>query len=163
MTWLDYAVLGVLAASLAWGVWRGLVREVVSVTGWVIAFLVANLLGGPVGDTLPESWGRPEVRVLIAFVAVFVLTLAVTTLVAVMLAKILKAVGLGALDRTLGALFGLVRGVLVVLAFGLVAGLSPLPNKPLWRNSLSGPLLEQAVGTLKPWLPPALRDRLRYH
>ena len=50
MTWLDYAVIGVLALSIAWGAWRGLVREIMSLAGWVIAFLAANLFAAPLAD-----------------------------------------------------------------------------------------------------------------
>ena len=60
MTWLDYAVLGVMGISIAWGIWRGLVREVISLAGWVIAFLAANLFAGPLAETLPASISRPR-------------------------------------------------------------------------------------------------------
>ena len=56
MTWLDYAALGVVAVSVAWGIWRGLVREVISVAGWVLAFLAANVLGVPLGEALPHRF-----------------------------------------------------------------------------------------------------------
>lgn len=163
MTWLDYAVLGVLALSVVWGIWRGLVREVISLAGWVIAFLAANLFAAPLAAALPESIPREELRVLIAFAAIFVVTLTVTTLAAVLLSKMLKAVGLGGLDRTLGGLFGLARGVLIALAFALLAGLTSLPQHALWKQSATGPILGRAAIQLKPWLPPAFADRLRYH
>jgi membrane protein required for colicin V production len=163
MTWLDYDVLGVLVISVAWGAWRGLVREVISLAGWVIAFLAANLLAGPLGETLPQSIPRPELRVLIAFIGVFLLTLAATTLAALLLSKIVKAVGLAALDRTLGGLFGVARGLLIMIAFALLAGLTSLPLHPTWTESISGPVLGRAALALKPWLPPAFADRLRYH
>ncbi len=162
MTWIDYAVLGVLAISVAWGVWRGLVREVVSLAGWVIAFLAANLLAGPIGEALPESLGGPELRVLLAFVGIFVSTLVVATLTALLLSKILQAAGLEGLDRTLGALFGVARGALIVAALALLAGLTRLPGDAAWTASLTGPMLAQAAMAIKPWLPPALAERLRY-
>lgn len=163
MTGLDYAVAGVMAASIAWGLWRGLVREVISLAGWVIAFLAANLFAGPLGETLPASIPRPELRVLVAFLGVFVLTLAVTTLVALLLSKIVRAVGLASLDRTLGAFFGVARGLLIVLAFALLAGLTSLPRHPIWTGAASGNALGQLALAAKPWLPPTFADRLRYH
>jgi membrane protein required for colicin V production len=163
MTWLDYAVIGVIIVSIAWGAWRGLVREVVSLAGWVIAFLAANLLAGPAGERLPESIARPELRVLLAFVGVFVVSLIVTTLVGLLLSKIMKAVGLGGLDRSLGAIFGLLRGLLIVVALALLAGLTTFPESTYWKASASAPFLEKISMSLKPWLPPTLSDRLRYH
>src|SRR6185503_3822081 len=103
VTWLDYGVLGVLALSIAWGAWRGLVREVMSLAGWVIAFLAANLFAAPLADYLPQAIQRPEWRTLIAFVGIFIVSLIITTFAAHLLAKILKAAGLGGLDRSLGA------------------------------------------------------------
>lgn len=163
MTWIDYAALGAMAISVAWGAWRGLVREIISFAGWVIAFLAANLLAGPLGEALPESIARPELRVLLAFVGVFILTLAVTTLAGLLFSRLLKAAGLGGLDRTLGALFGVARAVLVVLAFGLLAGLTRLPGDEAWTESVTGPMMARAAMAIKPWLPPALAKRLRYH
>lgn len=163
MTWLDYAVLGVMGISVAWGVWRGLVREVMSLAGWVIAFLAANLFAAPLAETLPASLSPAELRVLVAFVGIFILSLAVTSLAGLLLSKMIKAVGLGSLDRTLGALFGIARGLVIVLAFALLAGLTRLPLHPIWKESVAGPLLGRAALALKPWLPPAFGERLRYH
>lgn len=163
MTWLDIGVLAVIVISLAWGIWRGLVREVLSLAGWVIAFLVANLLAAPLAGMLPASVPRPEWHVLAAFVAIFLLTLTLATLAAVQLSKLVKKVGLGGLDRTLGGLFGVARGWLIALAFALLAGLTRLPLHPVWKESFIGPSLTRAALYLKTWLPPAFADRLRYH
>lgn len=162
MTWLDYAVIGVFAVSLALGAWRGLVREVLSILGWVIAFLAANLLAGPLGPALPEAIPTPELRVAVAYLGVFIGCLIVTSLLGLLLSTIVKAVGLGGVDRMLGAGFGAARGLLIVLAAALVAGLTSAPRQPFWRDSASGPLLAQAVLALKPLLPQTLAERLRY-
>jgi membrane protein required for colicin V production len=159
---LDYAVLGVLVLSTVWGLWRGLVREVISLAGWVIAFLAANLFAAPLAEALPQSISQPDLRVIIAFVAIFVVTLTLATLAALMLSKALKAAGLAGLDRTLGGLFGVARAILMAVAFALVAGLTSLPQHPIWKGSVSGPMLGRTAIQLKPWLPPALADRLRY-
>lgn len=163
MNWLDYAILGVTAVSIAWGIWRGFVRESLSLAGWVIAFLAANLFAGPLGEALPESVAGPEVRVLIAFIGIFLVALALMTIAGVLLSKLLKAAGLGGLDRTLGGVFGLARGLLIALAFALVAGLTTLPKHPIWKESASGAPLAQAALALRGWLPPAFAERLRYH
>ncbi len=162
MTWLDYAVTGVFAASLALGAWRGLVREAISILGWVIAFLAANLLAGPVGPAMPQAIPTPELRVAAAYLAIFIGSLIVTSLVGLLLSKILKAVGLGGVDRALGAAFGAARGLLIVLAAALLAGLTRAPSQPFWRDSATGPLLAQAALALKPLLPQTFAERLRY-
>lgn len=162
MTWLDYALLGVFAVSVVVGAWRGLVREVVSILGWVIAFLAANLLAGPLGPHLPQAIPGPELRVAAAYVVVFVVALVLTALVGLLLSSVVKAVGLAGIDRLLGAAFGAARGVLILLAAALLAGLTSLPKQVVWRDSVGGPLLAQAAGALKPLLPQTLAERLRY-
>jgi membrane protein required for colicin V production len=162
MSWLDYAVAGVLAVSLLIGVWRGLVREVISVLGWVIAFLAANLFAGPLGSSMPQAIPTPELRVAAAFVAVFVGALVLSSLAGLLLSKIVKSIGLGGVDRLLGAVFGAARGLLLVAAAAVFAGLTSAPRQAYWRDSASGPLLVQIALTLRPLLPQTLTERLRY-
>lgn len=162
MSWLDYAALAAVGVSVAWGIWRGLVREVISVAGWVLAFLAANVLGVPLGEALPHAIPSPELRMLLAFVGVFIVTLALATLAGVFVSKLVKTVGLEGLDRLLGALFGVARGVLIMVAFGLLAGLTALPRQPAWRESVVGPPLARTAQMLKPWLPRPFASRLRY-
>jgi len=163
MTWLDLAVLAVMVLSMAWGLWRGLVHEVISLAAWVIAFLAANWGAAPLAGLVPTRSPQPDWHVFVAFVAIFLVTLTITTLVGVMLSRLAKKAGLGGLDRALGGVFGLVRGWVIVLAFALLAGLTNLPSAPVWRDSFIGPSLVRAATYLKGWLPPAFADRLRYH
>jgi membrane protein required for colicin V production len=162
MTWLDYAVIGVFAVSVLLGAWRGLVREVISILGWVIAFLAANLLAGPLGPAMPQIIPTPEWRVAAAYAVVFIGSLILTSLTGLLLSKAVNAVGLGGADRTLGAGFGAARGLLIILAAVLIAGLTSAPRQTFWRDSSSGPLLAQAAGLLKPLLPQTFAERLRY-
>ena len=132
MTWFDYVILVGLVVSIAWGAWRGLVREVISVAAWVLAFLGANYFGSPLAEAMPESIPTPELRVLIAFVAVFIVILAVCTLLGQFLRKLVKVAGLGELDHVLGGLFGVARALIILLAFAIVAGLTAFPRQPAW-------------------------------
>lgn len=163
MTWLDYLILAGFFVSIAWGAWRGLVREVISVAAWVLAFLGANYFGSPLSEVMPASIPSPELRILISFVAVFVVILAVCTLVGQFLRKLVKVAGLGELDHVLGGMFGVARALVILLAFAIVAGLTALPRQPMWRDSVCGPPMGRAALALKPWLPQALGQRLRYH
>jgi membrane protein required for colicin V production len=163
MSVLDLAAIGVIVGSVAWGIWRGFTREVMSLAGWILAFLAANTVAGPLGDMLPASMANPEVRVLIAFVVVFVLVLIAAAIVGMLVSKFLKATGLSGVDRTLGGIFGLARGVLILLAFAVVAGLTALPRSALWKEAVSAGMLERTIVQLKPWLPSALAGRLKYN
>jgi membrane protein required for colicin V production len=163
MTWLDYAILAGLVVSIAWGAWRGLVREVISVAAWVLAFLGANYFGSPLAEVMPDSVPTPELRILIGFVAVFVVILAVCTLLGQFLRKLVKIAGLGELDHVLGGMFGVARALVILLAFAIVAGLTAFPRQSAWRDSVCGPPMGRAALALRPWLPQALGGRLRYH
>jgi membrane protein required for colicin V production len=163
MNVLDLAAIGVLVGSVGWGIWRGFTREVMSLAGWVLAFLAANAVADPVGDMLPASLASAEVRVLIAFIVIFVLVLIAATIVGMAVSKFLKAAGLSGVDRTLGGLFGLARGVVILLAFAIVAGLTAMPRQPFWKESVAAGMLERSVVQLKPWLPSALAGRLKYN
>jgi len=163
MTWLDYAVLGVIGASVLWGLWRGLVREVISIAGWVLAFVAANLFAVPLARVMPQAIPTAELRLLAAFMGIFIAALVVATLCGVLLAKLAKAAGLAGLDRLLGSFFGLARGLLIVLAFALIAGLTQMPRKAFWQNSVSGAPMARAALAIRPWLPQSLAVRLRYY
>ncbi len=162
MTWLDYVVIAVIVFSMAWGAWRGLVHEVLSLAGWIMAFIAGNLFAAPLSERFPAAM-RPELRVVVAFVLIFVGTLVLAALASALVTKFIKVSVLHSLNRWLGALFGLLRGLLIVVVLAMVAGLTSLPRKPDWTDSASGYSLAQTVTQLKPWLPPALAQRLRYH
>lgn len=163
MNVLDLAAITVIVVSAGWGVWRGFTREVLSLAGWIVAFIAANSVGGALGDMLPSSLAGPEARVLIGFIAVFVVTLIAAAVVGMLLSKFLKAAGLSGVDRTLGGIFGLARGVVILLAFTIVAGLTPLPRQPLWKESVAAGMATRTILQLKDWLPPALAGRLKYN
>jgi membrane protein required for colicin V production len=162
MTWVDYAVAAVLALSIVWGVWRGLVREVLSILAWVIAFLAANLLAGPLAPRLAVLLDSPPLRVAAAYVVVFIVVLFAVSLVAYIVSRLVHAAGLSGVDRMLGAVFGAARGVLIVMVLVFLAGLTGLPRQPEWRESASGPVLASIANRLKPWLPQSFAERLSY-
>ena len=86
----------------------------------------------------------------------------VTSLLGLLISKIVKAAGLGGVDRSLGALFGAARGVLIVLAAVLLAGLTGAPRQAFWKESACAPWLVRAALTVKPMLPQTFAERMRY-
>jgi len=162
MTWFDYAVLAVLAISAVIGIWRGLVREVFALAGWIAAVVVALLFAGEVATLMPASFATLVVRTFIAAVGLFVLVLITVSIAGLIAAKAVRAAGLALADRTLGGVFGFARGILILLTLVLVAGLTALPMQPFWREAkLAGPF-ETAAIAVKPFLPRELGDRVRY-
>lgn len=162
MTWLDYAVIGIIAVSLVWSAFRGVVREIISLAGWIMAFLAASLFAGPLALALPREIPGEPLRALIAYLGIFIVVLIVSSLTGLLLSKLVQVAGLGATDRLFGAVFGLARGAVLVVALALMAGLTSAPRQPWWRDSLVGAPLVSAAQALKPWLPATFTGRMRY-
>ena len=162
MTGFDDAVLAVIALSSLLGLWRGVVSEILGLAAWVAAFFAARAWAQVAADMLGTRLAEPVSRAAVGFVAVFVATLLVFAAARFLLSRLLRAVGLGLVDRFLGALFGILRGVLMVLAGVLVCGMTDLPRRPWWREALLSPPLETAVLAARPWLPRTVAQRIRY-
>lgn len=161
MTLIDVVALVIVGLSVLFGVFRGLMREVLALVAWVAAFLVANLLAPEAARQLPEGMAA-ELRLLAGFVAVFLIVLVVVSVLAILASKLVKGAGLGVEDRVLGGVFGFARGGLIVMILVLLAGLTSLPRQPVWRNALlTGPMVVLAVH-VKSWLPADLSQRIRY-
>ena len=149
MTWFDYAVIVIVIWSVILGWWRGFVYEVLSLLGWVIAYVVARWQAANLATLMPAGLGVDAIKVTVAFVLLFVATLIVSGIVVWMLSKLIKSIGLGWLDGLFGSLFGMLRGTLLVLMLVLLAGLTDLPKKPFWREAkLSKPLESMALAKL---------------
>ena len=162
MTGFDFAVIGVLALSALLAYARGIVRSLIGLLAWVAGFIAAIVFARPIAALLPPFHDYPLLPYAIAFVLVFVLAIVAGALIAWPLRAVVHKAGLGFVDRGLGLVFGIARGALVVLAFVLVAGLSALPERDWWQNSWLAPPFESAALSLRPWLPPAWAERLRY-
>ena len=162
MNAFDGAVLAILAASAAIGVWRGVVGEMLALAAWVAAFFAARAFGGEAAALLAKWLADPALRMAAGYGLVFVGVLVAFALVRVAMSVLVKAAGLGLLDRLLGGAFGVVRGILVVWVAVLVAGMTPLPKAEWWREAVLAPPLETAVLAARPWLPAELAKRVRF-
>lgn len=150
---LDWIFLAVLVASLVLGAWRGLVYEVLSVLGWAASFYVAQWFAPQVATLLPLQSAAEPVRYAAAFVLVFIAALFAAGLLAFLLKKLVDAIGLRPVDRTLGAAFGVLRGLILLLAATVVMNMTALRSSGWWQESSGAPLLEAALRGLKPVLP----------
>lgn len=162
MTLFDYGVLFIIGSSVLLSVMRGLVRELLALAGWVVAFVVANVFSDTVSLWLPESLGNASLRVLAAFVLLFVATLIVMALIARLVRSLVHGAGMSTEDRILGGVFGLARGLLVVMVIVLLAGLTTFPRQPVWNNAMLSAPLEALAVFVKPWLPQYLSERITY-
>ncbi len=150
---LDWIFLGVLLISLIIGAWRGLVFEVLSVLSWIAAFVLAQWFAPAAAQWLPMSGATESIRYAVGFVVVFVAGIFLGGLIAFLVKKLVAAVGLRPADRMLGALFGLVRGAIILLALTVVVGMTPLKTSPAWQASMGAHIASVVLTGLKPVLP----------
>lgn len=162
MTLFDIVVIAILLVSVGLAVWRGMVREIFSLVSWLGAFWISKEFAGVVAGWLPASVSNPGLRLVIGFVSLMVLCLLVFSLLTMALVHLVKVAGLKASDRTLGAFFGLVRGIVVVVILVLVGGMTSMPRDPFWRQALLAPPLEAVALWVRPWFPAEVGRRVNF-
>lgn len=162
MTAFDIAVLGVIAASVLLGLWRGVVSEVLALAAWVAGFFAARAWAEPASSFFAGMVSDPALRYAAGFAAVLIGVLVVVAIARTLLSLLLRAVGLGLVDRLLGAGFGVARGALIAFVAVLLGGMTALPRQTWWREAQLAPPLETAVIAAKPWLPAEVAKRIRY-
>jgi membrane protein required for colicin V production len=149
----DWVVLALLAASVLLGLWRGLVYEVLSVLNWIAAFVLAQWLAPRAAALMPLSRAGESVQYAAGFVVVFIVALFAGGFIAWAISKLVAAVGLRPVDRALGGLFGVVRGIVAVLAIAVVVHLSGLDRGLWWTESKTAGVAAAALRGLKPVVP----------
>ena len=153
--WVDIALLAVFGLSVLVGLWRGFVFEIVSLLGWLVAFVMANSAGPFLADFVPVA-SSPEVKLWIAYLIVFVVILLTCTLLARMLRALVAATPLSFVDHLLGGVFGVARGALICVVIGTLVMLSPYATSTTWKTSHGALWLGMALEGLKPVLPQSL-------
>lgn len=156
LSWVDLALAVLLLISIALGIWRGLVFEVMSLAGWVVAYFAASPLAPVVVDLLPDSFTAqfsPAVLQMIALVIAFFCVLLVWGLATRLVKMLIHATPLSAIDRLGGAGFGALRGVFIALLLVLVIGASPLAESATWQASRAAPVLSGVLRDAAPLLP----------
>ena len=156
MAALDWTVVLILAASMLLGLWRGLVYEVLSVLNWLCAFVLAQWLAPRAAAMMPLSRFGDSIQYAAGVVVVFIAALFAGGLLAALTKKLVEAVGLRPVDRALGGLFGLVRGLLAVLVLALVVHLTGLASGVWWTRSMTSGVATAALRGLKPVVPERL-------
>lgn len=162
MTVFDYVVVVIVLASIALGVWRGVVGEIIALVAWVLAFLAAKWFGAEMAQTFMTGIADPVIRIVAAWVAIFIIVLMLMALIRLAVRGLLKAMGLSLTDRALGVIFGVARGLFIVLLLVAGAGMTSLPKEKWWSGAYLSAPLETAVLAGKPWLPPEVSKRIRF-
>ena len=162
MVWVDFLVIGIIGMSAIVSVVRGFVREAVSLAGWIAAVWLSVTYMDRVALNLDAYIAVPSLRMAAAFAAIFIAVLIVSGFVVFVIGVIIDKTDMSGTDRVLGVVFGLARGVAIVGVMVALAGLTPLPQDPWWRQSVTLPHFERLVLEVRGALPVEISNQMRF-
>jgi membrane protein required for colicin V production len=162
MTAFDYAVLGIVGISVFVSLIRGFVREVLALVSWVVAFVVARAYTTQLVPLLPQDIPSESLRYLAAFMILFLATLLISSLLSIALSQLLKSLKLGWLNRMLGGLFGMLRGLCIVSILVFLAGFTSIPKDSRWQSAMFSSPLEELVIHLLAFMPEDIAKHVKY-
>lgn len=135
MTWIDYTFLFIIGVSIAISLMRGFVRESLSLVSWVVSFWLANAFADPLADLLADYIEVPSLRIILSFIALFVVSMMLATAASNLLVDLVDRAGLSGTDRAIGVFFGTARGYVISVILVILMGLTPMPKDDWWKES----------------------------
>lgn len=150
---VDYLLLAIIVLSVLIGLWRGFLREFISLATWVAAFVIAFLFAEEASLYLVPYIGVPSVRAVLAFGGLFLVTLILGGLLNMLISQLVRSTGLSGTDRLIGFVFGGVRAAALIAVLILLAILTPLSQDPWWQESVLIPYFEPLAVWLRDQLP----------
>lgn len=162
MTALDWIILLILAASVFRSLMRGLVEEVFSLAAWIVAFIVAKWGAVVVGPMLPIGVKSENMHYFAGFAVVFLAMMIVVFIAGHIVKGSVESAGLKGADKLIGGLFGLLRGLVILVGLTLAAGLTQLPRTDFWRQASLSRALEVMAIQVKPLLPEKLSRYIKF-
>ena len=148
--WIDISLIALLGVSMLVGLLRGVVFELLSLAGWFAAYFAARWLTPLAQPHIPFGDAGSSLNYGVAFAAVFIAALIIWSIAARLLRALVRATPLSPVDRVLGGMFGLLRGVAVALAVAFAIGASPLATSAPWQQSRGVVWLNAMLQELRP-------------
>lgn len=135
MSTADIVVLCLIALPAIVGVFYGFLNIVFSLLSWAISLGLSVKLVPYFAPLLENYVEQDVVRMVLAFIALFILSLLIMSGISFLIAKLLGKTGLTAVDRILGLFFGMALGVLIVWVIVFLAGFTAFPQESWWEDS----------------------------
>ena len=135
LVWVDYIFIVVVILSAIFSLFRGFVREVLSLLGWAASLWVAMQFSESASMMLEGLITSPVMRHAVTFTGLLITVMVLCSVLSRFIAKLVHLSGLTALDRMIGVVFGVLRGAVVVMVLVLVGNMSPLANTSIWQSS----------------------------
>ena len=158
----DLIILGIIVISVIISLMRGFVKEALSLASWLLSLWVAMTFSSGMAELFGNSIKDPTLRLLAAFVSLFVLSLIVGTVINFFATQFIQRVGLTGVDRTIGGVFGFLRGILLVTIVVMLLGLTTLPKEKWWDESFFMFRFEAIATWLKDLLPSDITRYFKY-
>ena len=162
MTGIDWGILAVLAISAALSLRRGFVKEALSLVSWIAAFVIARIFSGNLATLLVDYIDTPSARWVVAFIILFAGTVAIGAMINHLVVEMIRITGLSSTDRVFGMVFGLVRGLLILVAIVYGLQYTAVPKDPWWQDSTLMPHLEILADWARKILPTATDHVMSY-
>jgi membrane protein required for colicin V production len=162
LTWIDWTLLAIVFISLIFGMVRGVVREFFSLLGWVLAFWLAISFSQMAAQWLAPFISSETIRLMASFVMLFLAGLIFAGALGYFMNAVAASVGLGTLNRVLGAAFGLLRGWLFVVLLVMLAGMTSFPTEKVWKSSIFVEWGVRSGKLLTPYLPTRMAERIHF-
>lgn len=151
---VDWIIVGIIALSAGISLIRGFVREALSLATLVAAVVVARVFGGQAATLFADYIGEPSLRLLAAYAVLFILTMIVGGLVNHLIGHLVEVSGLSGTDRLLGALFGVARGLLIVVVAVAILARMPVTQDSWWQESRFIPSFVDAANRIQAMIFP---------
>lgn len=151
MTMIDWALVAIIAISTVFSIWRGATREVLSLTTWIVAGLLAFKFHGLFANMLSQYIESPVLSALISALIIIVAVVIVGTLLSGLISKGIARVGLGPIDKLFGMIFGALRGALIIIIPVMLLQATEIPAEPWWKKSKLLPFFEGVSTQIMDW------------
>lgn len=149
MNWFDYLLLALMLYCCIAGAMRGLLREAIAFITWIVAIWLAWSYAGPLEPHLGGALAGESVRPWVARALVFLGVLLVGSTIGLIISHFVRLSLFSGLDRALGGLFGVLRGLVMIGAFVILCHAVRLEGEQWWRDSLLVPYAERAANVLR--------------
>jgi membrane protein required for colicin V production len=156
VNYFDYILITIVGLSMVLSVWRGFVREIISLIGLVLAFFTASRISGDVGDYLNDWIENDSIANVAGFILIFVLVMVIVGLIGAFVRKLVHMADLSATDRTLGIFFGTARGLLLIGVAFLIYTAYAKPDQSWMKKSVLTPYAIQLGDLIGQTIPDGL-------
>ena len=152
-TWIDYAIIAIILISTIISLFRGFMKEIVSLVIWIVAFILAFHYSAVVSDEFKTHIASDSLRLTVSFVLILIVVLLIGAVIKFIMNRIKSNNEVGVTDRILGTILGLVRGIFLVVMLLLLGELTTFNQTSAWQNSVLIPYLEFLVTWSKHLIP----------